>query len=73
LQRSRATTRKADDTLAPERTWIVTSFQSNETPKTLQRARPSHSGCNRTPSWAGSLSLGRSGDLCTRYDNVTIL
>ncbi len=25
----------------------------------LQRTRPSHSGCNRTPSWAGSLSLGR--------------
>jgi len=26
----------------------------------LQRTRPSRSGCNRTPSWAGSLSLGRS-------------
>jgi SAM-dependent methyltransferase len=25
----------------------------------LQRTRPSRSGCNRTPSWAGSLSLGR--------------
>src|SRR6266568_4978577 len=24
----------------------------------LQRTRPSRSGCNRTPSWAGSLSLG---------------
>ncbi len=26
----------------------------------LQRTRPSRSGCNRTPLWAGSLSLGRS-------------
>ena len=26
----------------------------------LQRTRPSRPGCNRTPSWAGSLSLGRS-------------
>ena len=26
----------------------------------LQRTRPSRRGCNRTPSWAGSLSLGRS-------------
>ena len=25
----------------------------------LQRTRPSRRGCNRTPSWAGSLSLGR--------------
>ena len=25
----------------------------------LQPNRPSRSGCNRTPSWAGSLSLGR--------------
>ena len=25
-----------------------------------QRTRPSRPGCNRTPSWAGSLSLGRS-------------
>src|SRR2546422_11183654 len=25
----------------------------------LQRIRPSRRGCNRTPSWAGSLSLGR--------------
>jgi len=25
----------------------------------LQRTRPSRPGCNRTPSWAGSLSLGR--------------
>jgi hypothetical protein len=25
----------------------------------LQRTRPSPPGCNRTPSWAGSLSLGR--------------
>ncbi len=25
----------------------------------LQRTRPSHRGCNPTPSWAGSLSLGR--------------
>ena len=24
----------------------------------LQRTRPSRSGCNRAPSWAGSLSLG---------------
>ena len=26
----------------------------------LQRTRPSRRGCKRTPSWAGSLSLGRS-------------
>ena len=26
----------------------------------LQRTRPSRPGCKRTPSWAGSLSLGRS-------------
>jgi len=26
----------------------------------LQRTRPSRPGCNPTPSWAGSLSLGRS-------------
>jgi hypothetical protein len=26
----------------------------------LQRTLPSRSGCNPTPSWAGSLSLGRS-------------
>ena len=26
----------------------------------LQRTRPSRPGCNRAPSWAGSLSLGRS-------------
>jgi 4-oxalocrotonate tautomerase len=25
----------------------------------LQRIRPSRGGCNRGPSWAGSLSLGR--------------
>src|SRR5256885_9520502 len=25
----------------------------------LQRTRPSRPGCNRAPSWAGSLSLGR--------------
>jgi hypothetical protein len=25
----------------------------------LQRTRLSRPGCNRTPSWAGSLSLGR--------------
>src|SRR5260370_40246692 len=25
----------------------------------LQRTRPSRPGCNRTPSWAGSLSLSR--------------
>ena len=27
----------------------------------LQRTRPSRPGCNRTPLWAGSLSLGRYG------------
>lgn len=30
----------------------------------LQRTRPSRRGCNPTPSWAGSLSLGRSSDRC---------
>ena len=29
----------------------------------LQRTRPLRSGCNRTPSWAGSLSLGRSAEM----------
>jgi len=27
--------------------------------QSLQRTRPSRHCCNRTPSWAGSLSLGR--------------
>ena len=27
----------------------------------LQRTRPSRRGCNRTPLWAGSLSLGSLG------------
>ena len=31
----------------------------------LQRTRPSRPGCNPTPSWAGSLSLGRSARQCS--------
>ena len=31
----------------------------------LQRTRPSRRGCNPTPSWAGSLSLGRSARQCS--------
>jgi hypothetical protein len=30
--------------------------------KALQRTRPSHPGCNRTSSWAGSLSCGSLGN-----------
>lgn len=39
----------------------------------LQRTRRERRGCNPCVPCAGSLSLGRSADLCTRYDNVTIL
>jgi len=31
----------------------------SEPNQALQRTRPSRPGCKRTPSWAGSLSLGR--------------
>src|SRR5258706_8730396 len=37
----------------------------------LQRlTRPSRRGCNRTPSWAGSLSLGRYGVMRTRKQKI---
>ena len=40
--------------------WIAANRMNLMPPNhALQRTRPSRSGCNRTPSWAGSLSLGR--------------
>ena len=49
--------------MSTPQTFSAPSFarrSSGATPNhALQRTRPSRPGCNPTPSWAGSLSLGR--------------
>ena len=42
------------------RAFMICQFGHTRPNHALQRTRPSPRGCNPTPSWAGSLSLGRS-------------
>ena len=41
------------------RTRTIRQIKTKRPNHALQRTRPSRPGCNPTPSWAGSLSLGR--------------
>ena len=41
------------------REFMICQFRHTRPNHALQRTRPSARGCNQTPLWAGSLSLGR--------------